>query len=78
MHYCMVKGCENKSNKASKIKFYSLPLKNKVLLANWLKVIPRKSDSISIHSRICSDHFSEGSKNQRMPFRLFFLMHLLQ
>ena len=51
MHYCMVKGCENKSNKASKIKFYSLPLKNKVLLANWLKVIPRKSDSISIHSR---------------------------
>ena len=65
MHYCMVKGCENKSNKASKIKFYSLPLKNKVLLANWLKVIPRKSDSISIHSRICSDHFSEGSKKSK-------------
>ena len=62
MHYCIVKGCNNKSNESGNIKFYSLLLKNKTLLHKWMKVIPLKhGKGVSVHSRICSG----GEKQSR-------------
>ena len=64
MHYCVVKGCNNRSEKSSTVKFYSFPLKNKQLLQRWIRVIPLKCENVNIHTRICSEHFVEGTKGR--------------
>ncbi len=63
MHYCVVNGYNNKSQKNNGIKFYSLPLNNKTLLRKWLKVIPLKLGK-GVHSRICNEHFPEKKRGR--------------
>lgn len=64
MHYCVVKGCNNRSGKSSAIKFYSFPLKNKQLLQKWLQIIPLKCENVNVHTRICSAHFTGGIRRK--------------
>ena len=66
MHYCIVEGCNNRSQNTRGIKFYTLPLQNKVLLHKWLKAIPLKQcKRVNEHSRICSEHFVGKRKRNR-------------
>lgn len=71
MHYCVVKGCKNKSGKSTTLKFYSFPLNNKPLLKKWLQAIPLETVSVNIHARICSEHFSDGFKSRNSVPSLF-------
>ena len=71
MHYCVVKGCNNRSGKSATTKFHSFPLKNKALLQKWLRVIPLKCKNINMHTRICSAHFNGGIKSRNDTPSLF-------
>jgi hypothetical protein len=64
VHNCIVPGCANRSNKleCKRIKFYTVP-KAKKLLQTWLSLIGRRLSEISLHSRICSQHFIDGIKD---------------
>ena len=63
-----VPGCKNRSNKVQckGIKFYTLP-KTKEILQTWLSLIGRRLTEISLHSRICSQHFLDGIRKDSVP-----------
>ena len=65
VHSCVVLGCKNRSNKeeCKGLKFYTLPFKNEQLLKTWLLLIGRQHNEVTIHSRVCSEHFVNGVKN---------------
>jgi len=60
-HYCIVPLCNNLSGTPG-ISFYRLPLKDPDLFKQWLVKIRRQNVPLTIHSRICSEHFEDGRK----------------
>ena len=65
VHKCVVPGCPNQSDKKTdvhgkRVQFHRLPHKNKKLLQTWLDLIGRTLTEVTVNSRICSVHFSEG------------------
>ena len=64
MNFCVVPGCSSRSNRERHLSFHSLPLSNKRMLKQWIRVIGRKNLPLNSSSRVCSRHFknSEGRK----------------
>ena len=65
VHTCIVPGCPNRSNKpkSKRLRFYTLPSINKVKEI-WLSLIGRSFTEVTLHSRICSEHFINGKKTK--------------
>ena len=53
----MAPGCTNSSRKNRNVHYHRLPLKDKFRLHSWINAMKLKSPPITVHSRICSDHF---------------------
>ena len=60
VHFCVVPGCSNKSDRDTHLSFHRLPLKNKSLLKIWIHKIGRKNLPLNDNSRVCSEHFPGG------------------
>ena len=58
--FCCVPSCSNNSTRNSKLSFFSLPLKRKVVLKQWIHRVGRKNLPINKHTRICSEHFVQA------------------
>jgi hypothetical protein len=65
---CAVFGCrsgyrkrqgEDDSLTAEKLSFYSFPLHDHDLCSKWIKATLRQGFQATVHSRICSKHFTE-------------------
>ena len=56
--------CSSRSDHERNLSFFSLPLKNKKLLRQWIHVIGRSNLPVNGSTRICSRHFvkAEGRK----------------
>ena len=67
VHFCCVPGCSSNSFRETHLSFFTLPLKRKQLLKQWVHAIGRKNLPVNSHTRVCSDHFVEA--NRRL-FRL--------
>ena len=65
-HVCCVPGCSTRSNRVE-LSFFSLPLKDKKLLKEWIRLIRRTNVPINPHTRICSKHFARISKTRKPP-----------
>ena len=61
VHFCCVPGCSNNSSREAHLSFFSLPLKRKKVLKQWVHVIGRKNLSINKHTRVCSEHFVQAN-----------------
>ena len=74
VHSCIVPGCTNLSNKeeCKNIKFYTLPFKDELLLQTWLALICKRREEVTVHSRICSTHFTNGIKKSYYDFPQIF------
>ena len=57
VHFCVVPGCANKSNRNKQLSFHRLPLNNNRLLCVWIHKIGRKNLPLNDSSRVCSAHF---------------------
>ena len=55
--FCCVPGCSNNSKRNSKLSFFSLALKRKGILKQWIHCVGRKNVPINKHTRLCSEHF---------------------
>ena len=64
-HHCIVSLCTSNSN-LLELSFYRLPLHDKKLLQRWLVNIRRVNTNVNEHSRVCSDHFEGGKKQEKM------------
>ena len=64
VHVCCVPSCSSRSDRERNLSFFSLPLKNKKLLRQWIHVIGRSNLPVNGGTRICSRHFvkAEGRK----------------
>ncbi len=67
VHFCCMPTCSNNSNRDKHLSFYSLPLKRKALLKQWIHAIGRKQLPINRHTRICSRHFLGANKHLLGP-----------
>ena len=61
VHCCCVPGCSNNSKRDAHLSFFSLPLKRKKILKQWIHKIGRKNLPITKHVSICSDHFVQAN-----------------
>uniref|UniRef100_A0A1X7V1H4 THAP-type domain-containing protein n=1 Tax=Amphimedon queenslandica TaxID=400682 RepID=A0A1X7V1H4_AMPQE len=61
VHDCCVPGCSNNSTREAHLSFFSLPLKRKSLLKQWVHAIGRKNLQLNKHTRICSEHFIQAN-----------------
>ena len=59
VHTCAVPGCTNRSDRQSNLSYHRLPLKNKVLLKQWIHKIGRANLPLHDSTRVCSEHFAE-------------------
>ena len=62
VHFCVVPGCSNKSDRDTHLSFHRLPLKNKSLLKIWIHKIGRKNLPLNKNSCVCSEHFPGGRR----------------
>ena len=60
-HRCIIKGCNNYSNKTSFLSFHSLPLCKPKLLQRWLSKMKFKGNP-NKHMKVCSAHFEDGKR----------------
>jgi len=67
VHFCCVPACSSNSNREKHLSFFSLPLKKKSLLKQWIHAIGRKNLPVNSHTRICSRHFLDANKRQLRP-----------
>jgi hypothetical protein len=65
---CAVFGCRSGYRKrqgeddilaAEKVSFYGFPLHDQDLCSKWIKATLRQGFQATVHSRICSKHFTE-------------------
>ena len=67
MHFCCVPGCSNNSRRDSHLSFFTLPLKRKSILRQWVHRIGRKNLSLNSHTRVCSKHFLQANGRLLRP-----------
>lgn len=67
VHFCCVPGCSNNSTRDAHLSFFSLPLKRKSMLKQWIHAIGRKNLSVNRHTRVCGEHFVLGSRRLLRP-----------
>ena len=59
MGYCIVEGCNSKSDVKSGIKLHVLPQNDEIRLKKWLEAIGKsQTEKVAQHGRVCSRHFS--------------------
>ena len=66
VHFCCVPGCSNDSTK-TQFSFFSLPLKRKSVLKQWIHAIGRKNLTVNAHTRVCSEHFVHANGRLLRP-----------
>ena len=66
VHFCCVPGCSNDSTK-TQFSFFSLPLKRKSVLKQWIHAIGRKNLTVNAHTRVCSEHFVHANGRLLIP-----------
>ena len=57
VHFCAVPGCSNRSDRDSQVSYHRLPLRNKLLLKQYVHKIGRRNLPLNESTCICSDHF---------------------
>ena len=67
VHFCLVPGCSNRSNRETTRSYFCLPLKRKKLLKISVHKIRRKNLPINCSTRICSDHFFSAAGRLLRP-----------
>ena len=55
--FCAIPGCSKHSNRDSQVNYHHLPLKNKLLLKQWIHKIGRMNLPLNDSTRICNNHF---------------------
>ena len=65
---CCVVGCHNRVGKKEGLRFFRLPMGDKDRLAKWVTAIRREAWVPSVHTRICSEHFSSGEVMHSLDF----------
>lgn len=58
MGYCIVEGCNSKSDVNQGIKLHILPQNDEERLRKWLEAIGKMGLKVAQHGRVCSRHFS--------------------
>lgn len=58
MGYCIVDGCNSKSDVNQGIKLHILPQNDEERLRKWLEAIGKMGMKVAQHGRVCSRHFS--------------------
>ena len=71
LHHCIVPLCHNHSGMQGLL-FYRLPLRNPVLLKEWLIKIRRENTPLNEHFRVCSTHFTGGKKTRKFDVPVIF------
>ena len=61
VHFCCVPGYSSNSLRETHVSFFTLPLKRKQLLKQWVHAIGRKNLPVNSHTRVCSDHFVKAN-----------------
>ncbi|XP_073513485.1 uncharacterized protein [Phyllobates terribilis] len=59
MTVCAVFGCKNRMHKGCGKHFFRFPMKDPERLIKWIEAVQRDDWKPSVHSKICSDHFTE-------------------
>ncbi|XP_068096398.1 THAP domain-containing protein 5-like [Hyperolius riggenbachi] len=59
MTVCAMFGCKNRMHKGCGKHFFRFPLKDPDRLLMWIRAVQREDWTPSIHSKVCSDHFTE-------------------
>ncbi|XP_075695291.1 uncharacterized protein LOC142661706 [Rhinoderma darwinii] len=59
MTVCAMFGCKNRRHKGCGKHFFRFPMKDPERLSRWIEAAQRDDWNPSIHSKICSDHFTE-------------------
>lgn len=67
VHCCSVPGCSHRSDREQSLSFFGLPLKNKILLKQWIHRIGRKNLRINPNTRVCSVHFVRAAGRRLRP-----------
>ncbi|KAH6938542.1 hypothetical protein HPB50_010466 [Hyalomma asiaticum] len=65
MGRCCVPGCRGNYDSGSKVHVFAFP-KDEARKKSWIKAIPRKDFTPSIHSRVCELHFLEADFNTKL------------
>lgn len=72
---CSAYNCKNRYHKSSHVKFHRFPLKNDVLLTQWLLAVKRKDFYPTKNSFLCSNHFKDDDYNKRGNIKNWRLKH---
>ena len=67
VHVCCVPACSSRSDRERDLSFFSLPLKDKKLLRQWIHLIGRLNLPLNGSTRICSRHFVNASGRRLYP-----------
>ncbi|XP_075743482.1 THAP domain-containing protein 2-like [Rhipicephalus microplus] len=59
MGRCCVPGCRGNYDSGPKVRVFAFP-KDEARKKSWIKAIPRKDFTPSIHSKVCELHFLEA------------------
>ncbi|CAJ0953123.1 unnamed protein product, partial [Ranitomeya imitator] len=59
MTVCAIFGCKNRRHKGCGKHFFRFPMKDPERLIKWIEAVQRDNWKPSIHSKVCSDHFTE-------------------
>ncbi|KAM5131989.1 uncharacterized protein ACMZJ9_018794 [Mantella aurantiaca] len=59
MTVCAMFGCKNRMHKGCGKHFFRFPMKDPERLARWIEVVQRDDWKPTVHSKVCSDHFTE-------------------
>ncbi|XP_075136175.1 uncharacterized protein LOC142210710 isoform X2 [Leptodactylus fuscus] len=59
MTVCAMFGCTNRMHKGCGKHFFRFPMKDPERLSKWIEAVQRNDWTPSIHSKVCSDHFTE-------------------
>ncbi|KAM9299287.1 uncharacterized protein PAF06_016335 [Gastrophryne carolinensis] len=59
MTVCSMFGCKNRMHKGCGKHFFRFPLKDPERLEKWIEAVQRDDWKPTLHSKVCSDHFTE-------------------
>lgn len=59
MTVCAMFGCKNRMHKGCGKHFFRFPMKDPERLLRWIEAVQRDDWKPSVHSKVCSDHFTE-------------------
>ena len=67
VHVCCVPACSSRSDCERDLSFFSLPLKDKKVLKQWIHLIGRANLPLNRSTRICSRHFVKAAGRKLYP-----------